>query len=76
MIDFAYPSSSLPVQPEGSNRVCESLSQSTLSGTPGPPRVVRVVDTLHSQAPDSGADRHGGGDTLDMDQRAAEGVGP
>ena len=34
MIDLAYPSSSFPVQPDGSNRVCESLSHSTLSGTP------------------------------------------
>jgi len=34
MMDFAYPISALPVQPEGSKRVCESLSQSTFNGTP------------------------------------------
>jgi DNA-binding NarL/FixJ family response regulator len=33
-MDFAYPSSSFPVQPDGSNRVCDSLSHRTLSGTP------------------------------------------
>jgi hypothetical protein len=41
MIDFAYPSSRLPVQHEGSNRVCASLSQSTLGATPG----CRLTDT-------------------------------
>jgi hypothetical protein len=34
MIDFAYPIFGLPVHPEGSNRVCDNLSQSTFSGTP------------------------------------------
>jgi hypothetical protein len=34
MMDWAYPIFSLPVHPEGSNRVWAILPQSTSSGTP------------------------------------------